>query len=197
MIRISAVRVKSVSIWACVYFTDLKTTRSGGFDLVLLSVDKCAGGQAGVAQFCDSVLYKFALAGDVESAFGGDFLPTFGHEHGKLRLDVAGKCDHRRGGGDFEIEFDMNEFSEAAHVGVLNVASIFAEVDGNAVRAAELRFDRGPDGVGFPRSPCLSNGGDVIDVHAKCNHVRQRNAGMDGKQPDGCECVKNARLVRR
>jgi hypothetical protein len=43
-----------------------------------------------------------------------------------------------------EIELDVRELAQAPHVLVLDVAPVLAQVHGDAVRAAEVRFHRGP-----------------------------------------------------
>ena len=57
------------------------------------------------------------------------------------------------------------------HVAVLDVPAIFAEVDGDAVGAAERGEDRGRDRVRLLRAPGLPHGRHVIDVHAEADHL--------------------------
>ena len=64
----------------------------------------------------------------------------------------------------------MGELAQAAHVLVLDVAAVLAQVDRDAVGAAEMRFDRRPHGVGLVGSACLPHGRHVIYVDAELNH---------------------------
>ena len=57
-----------------------------------------------------------------------------------------------------------------AHVLVLDVAPVLAQVHGDAVGAAEVRLDRGPDRVRLVGAPRLPHGGDVVDVDAELDH---------------------------
>ena len=56
------------------------------------------------------------------------------------------------------------------------MATVLAEVDGNAVGPAELGLVGRADGVGLARVrvhaaiPRLADGGDVIDVHSELDH---------------------------
>jgi hypothetical protein len=71
----------------------------------------------------------------------------------------------------------MHKLDQSAHIIILDVPAVFAQVNRDAIRAAQVRFDRGPDRVGFIRPPRLPNGGDVVDVHPKFDsgfaHVQQ------------------------
>ena len=64
----------------------------------------------------------------------------------------------------------MRELAQAAHVLVLDVPPVLAQVAGDAVGAAEMRLDRGPDRIGLVGAPRLAHGGDVIDVDAELDH---------------------------
>jgi hypothetical protein len=81
-------------------------------------------------------------------------------------------ADHLVGGGHLEVELDLGEFAQAAHVAiVLDVAAVLAQMHGDAVGAAEVGFHGGPHRVGFvPGAARLAHGGDVVDVDAEFDH---------------------------
>ena len=75
------------------------------------------------------------------------------------------------GGGHLEVELDVHELAQAAHVLVLDVAAILAQVHGDAVGAAQVRLDGRPYGIGLVRAPRLAQGCDVVDVDAELDHA--------------------------
>ena len=50
------------------------------------------------------------------------------------------------------------------------MATVLAQVDGDAIRAAEFRLDGGPHRVGLIAVPGLAKGGDVVDVDSEFDH---------------------------
>ena len=110
------------------------------------------------------------LAGHVQAAFGGDFLSAFGHEHGLVGLDATGDVNHFVGGGHFEVEFDLTDRFEPLNIVVLDVAAVFAEMDGDAVGATQLCLNRGPNRVGFVGAAGLAYRGDVVDIDTQFDH---------------------------
>ncbi len=189
---IAAAVEEGMGVRTGVNFADREAAGVGGFDLIFLGIDEGADGEAGVDQLGDNVLEAFALAVHVEAAFGGDFLTALGNEHHQLRLDVAGDLDHFIGRGHFEIEFDVGELDEAAHIIVLDVPTVFTQMHSDAVGPTEVGFDGGPDGVGLVGSPGLADGGDVVDVDAELDHGIQRSL----KEP-GTQAVRLSRAMRR
>ena len=53
------------------------------------------------------------------------------------------------------------------HVGVLDVAAVFAQVHGDAVGTAQVGLDGRPHGIGLPGAAGLAQGGNVVDVDAE------------------------------
>ena len=118
----------------------------------------------------DRVLELRFLRDDVEAAFGGDFVAPFGHQHRHFRLDAARDVDHLVGRGHFEVELDVRELAQPAHVLVLDMAAVLAQMDRDPVGAAQVRLDRRPDRVRLVGAPGLPDGGHVVDVYAKFDH---------------------------
>ena len=120
-----------------------------------------------------AVLSRCLLRGDVEPALGRDLLAPLGHQHRHLRLERAGDADHLVGRRHFEVELDLRQRAQPAHVLVLDVPAVFAQVHGDAVGAAQVRFDRRPDRVGLVGAPRLAQRRDVVDVDAELDHDRR------------------------
>jgi hypothetical protein len=68
------------------------------------------------------------------------------------------------GQGHFQVELDVDRLLEEIQVPVLDVAAIFAKVQGDPIRPAQLGLDGGPNGVGFVSPAGLPHGGDMVDV---------------------------------
>ncbi len=95
-----------------------------------------------------------------------------------MGFELTSEVDHLVGGCHFEVEFDGDELFEEVDVAVLHVPAIFAEVDGDAIGAAQLGFVGGTDGVGLTEGigafiAGLAKGRDMIDVDTKLNHAQQ------------------------
>ena len=97
-------------------------------------------------------------------------MAPFGHQHRHLGLDGARDGHHAFGRCHLEIELDVRKFTQAPHVLVLDVAAVFAQVDGDPVRAAEVRLDCGPYWIGLVGAARLPDGGHVVDVDAQLDH---------------------------
>ena len=80
---------------------------------------------------------------------------ALGHEHRHLGLQRARDVDHLVGGRHLEVELDVDELAQPAHVLVLDVPAILAQVHGDAVGAAQMRLDGRPHRVGLVRAPRL------------------------------------------
>ena len=120
--------------------------------------------------FATACLEILFLRNDVQPALGRDLMPAFGHQHRHFRLDAARDRHHLVGRGHLKVELDVRELAQPAHILVLDMAAVFAQVHRDAVRAAQVRLHRGPDRVGLVGAPRLPDGGDVVDVDAKLDH---------------------------
>jgi hypothetical protein len=118
------------------------------------------------------------LGGGIETALGGDFGSIFGDEAYFGRLEAESEVEHGWGGGHFEVELFAAFATELENIVVLDVATIFAEVNGDRVCPDAEAEKGGGNGVGFRHDtrdgdavPGLPEGGEVIDVYAKPNHT--------------------------
>ena len=71
---------------------------------------------------------------------------------------------HLVGRGHLEVEHAAHGLAQEAHVAILDVAAIFAQVHGDAVGAGELDERRRPHRIGIRGAARLAQRGDVIDV---------------------------------
>lgn len=139
----------------------------GCLNLVGFGVDEQADGNTRILKLADDFGHAAGLSGDVESAFGGDFFALFGDEGDVVGLDRKGDRDHFVGGGHFQIQVAADGLAQDLDVAVLDVATVFAQVDGDAIGSGEFDDRGGGDGVGFDGAAGLTDRGDMVDVDAE------------------------------
>ena len=115
---------------------------------------------------------------DIEPAFGRQLLAAFRHQRRLIGLHLAGDADDLVGDRHFEVEQIGDDLPQDAHIAVLDVPAVFAQMDGDAVGAAQQRRAPRQHGIGFQGAASLPNRGDVIDVDAQANHERSRAMPM-------------------
>ena len=74
---------------------------------------------------------------------------------------------HFRGGGHLQIEGQGQLLLEAGNVGIGNVATILAQVRGDAIGAGLDGQMGGAQRIGMAATARVADGGDVIDVDAE------------------------------
>ena len=145
----------------------------GGFDLLEIGIDEQRDMDARVATASPgrpSPTSRF-LAGDVQAPFGCQFkAEVLGDKRGLMGFQVESQRNDRRLEGQLEIQAHLYGLFEQSDVAVLDVAAVFAEMDGDDVGASELGKYGSPDGVGFTPSSRLAKRGDMIDVDAEAWH---------------------------
>jgi hypothetical protein len=83
---------------------------------------------------------------------------------------TAGDGDHFVGRRHFQIELDLRQIAQLLDVGVLDVSPVLAQVDGDAIGTAEVRFDRRPDRIGLVGAARLADRRHMVDIDAKFDH---------------------------
>src|SRR6185436_432537 len=72
------------------------------------------------------------IAQDVESSLGGNLLPSLRNEHHLMWTEPLGDGEHFVGARHLQIEPGGDRCGETLDIVVLNVASVFAKVRGDA-----------------------------------------------------------------
>ena len=163
---------------AGVEFDHVRAEGEGGVDLRGVRFDEHAHACAGFAESAHGRFEEGFEADDVESAFGGDFLTIFGDETGFVGACLEGDFDDFGCVAHFEVESQAGFSAEMFYVGVLDMATVGAEVDGDSDgtggEALACGFENEGFGVVGERVfwvARLANGGDVIDVDAEVGHA--------------------------
>ena len=146
-------------------------------DLSVVGFDEHADSGADGFEGLDGGLEVGFESGDIESAFGGDFLTIFWDEAGFCGARFEGDLDDFWRVTHLEVESEIRFCAEGTDVGVLDVSSIGAEVDGDTgcacvdAEARGIEDERfGVVGEGCFRVAGLAQGCDVIDVEAEMGH---------------------------
>jgi hypothetical protein len=114
------------------------------------------------------------VAGDVQAAFGCQFLSAFRDDANNLRLEAGGDVHHLGRVGHFKVETRFDGLTKFPDVAILDVAAVFAEMRGDAVGAGGFADESCLDGIRFAAIASgvarLAQGRDVINVHAQLQH---------------------------
>lgn len=117
-----------------VQFDDRGLEGGGSIDLAWVGIEEKADKNIGLIEFLNHGAERVNFGGGVEASFGGDFGTVFGDEADFGGLEAEGEVEHGGGGGHFEVELLAAFLAESKNVVVLDMSTIFAEVDGDGVR---------------------------------------------------------------
>src|SRR6266542_1180278 len=166
-----ALLLKMLGKSARVQLDELSADLRRGFDLRGVRGDKEADVDAGVVAAPACFAQGRLLAGGVQAAFGGYLLASLRDQANNVRPGVEGDLDDLRRIGHFQIEPGLQAPAQLGDVAVLDVASIFAEMRGDAMRPGGLAEERGCNRVrlslGAAAVTRFAERRDVIDVDAK------------------------------
>jgi len=119
---------------AGVQFDDRGLEGGGSIDLAGVGIEEKADKNIGLIEFLNHGAKRVDFGDGVEASFGGNFGTVFGDEANFCRPEAKGEVEHGGGGGHFEVELFAAFLAESKNVVVLDVATIFAEVDSDGVR---------------------------------------------------------------
>ena len=83
---------------------------------------------------------------------------------GQRNLDDLGRE------AQFEVKAALHGLPQQLHVAIVNVPTVFAQMNGDRISAAEFGLGRRPDRIGLVGAASLPERRDVIDVDADFNH---------------------------
>jgi hypothetical protein len=143
----------------------------GGIDLLEIGIDEGADFDLGGTKLGNDFLEALDVGRDIQTALGRDFFTAFGNETDFLGLEAQRLLRHGRSGGHLEVERNADGAQKLAHVGLLDMTAIFAQMHGNGVGPSAFGEVRGFENIGFRRESDLPSAitglaqrGDVIDV---------------------------------
>ena len=147
------------------------TQHSRHLDLFCVRIDEQGNVDACLFELFHRLGHRILLRNHVEAAFRGKLLTAFGNQRRFVGFDGTGDIDNFVNRGHFQIQTVRDHLSQKMYVAILNVPTIFAQVNGDAVGAAQYGQNGGGHGIGQLSVPGLSKRGNVIDVYAKSDHT--------------------------
>ena len=134
------------------------------------------------------------IARHVQTAFGRHLLAPLRDERDLVGTQAARDSDHLSRARHFEVEDRSDCSRQALYVVVLDVATILAQMSGDAVCPCVLAFDRRENGIRFDGATCLAKRRNVVDVNVK-SLVHGRLSYHSGPQRRGENPVKRTILL--
>ena len=103
-------------------------------------------------------------------AFGGEFLSPFRDQRDFIGPDAQRNLRGRVVRSHFQIQSGRDDIPKQIQVPFLDVATIFTEMDDQAVRAAQVRQYRCGNGIRLMPASGLPERGDMVDIDAESGH---------------------------
>jgi len=116
-----------------VEFHDGGLEGGGSIDLAWVGIEEKADKNIGLIEFLNHGAERVDFGNGVEASFSGDFCTVFGDEANFCRLEAEGEVEHGGSGSHFEVELFAAFLAESKNVVVLDMSTIFSEVDGDGV----------------------------------------------------------------
>ena len=136
----------------------------GGLDLRFVGVDEEGDADACFAEDAGEISCFLLLPQYVQATFGGDFLAFFGHDADFFRPHAQGVFEHFFGQCHFEVDVGADGAGDLCDVVVFDVAAVFAQVQGDVVRAVGFGQQGGFERGRVACAARVAQGGDVVDI---------------------------------
>lgn len=182
-VEVAAAECEGCGVLTGVELAGIKARGFAGFDLGGIGFDERRDRRAGaweIFEAGDVVGQAREIGCNVEATFGGEFLALLrdegehvyasGGAFGSLEsaeANLPSDAEHFFGRAHLEVQAGGDEARQGEDIVILDVATIFAQMDGDDGRAAQLSFVGGAEGIGLRALALLAEGGDVIDVDAE------------------------------
>ncbi len=160
-----------------------------GKNLLLVSIEENRNRAAGLLQTLHCHGNPGFLSGHVQSTLGSQLLGGFRYQTDMFRLDALGNRQHLFGDRHFKIHRRADQLAQQLDIAVLDVTTVLAQMDGNAVCTGLLAQQRRLDRIGITTATGLTHGGDMVDVHTK------QNALFEVHAEDSLCRIKSSRLI--
>jgi hypothetical protein len=118
-----------------------------GLDLIEVGFNEDADRDTAIMQECDNFLDLFALSRHVQSTLSREFLPFFRDKSNQIRFDSECDLSHRVVRRHFQVELRADDVAQELKVPVLNVPTVFAQMDNQSVCARKFGENGGSQRV--------------------------------------------------
>ena len=154
-----------IGISAGVQFDHRRAGIFGRLDLRFVRIDKERHAYASLAERVGERGNFFLLRQHVQPAFGGDFFALFGHDAHIGGHHFERVFKHFFGERHFQIHARADGLLDGKHIGIFDVAAVFAQVQGNQIGAVGFGNQRRFERAGIRRAACIAQGGHMIDIN--------------------------------
>ncbi len=172
--------IRGMGVRSGVQFHGVRTDAVSGGDGLDGGIDKQTTTHPGAFQSRYGECQLCDVPHDVQSSFCGYFHASFGYQSHLLRAQSFSQGEHLVQRGALQVEDGANGCGESLDIVVLHVASVFAQMGGNAIGAGRFTEECGVDRIGFGTAPGLSQRGHVVDVHEQTQRRWALIAGAVG-----------------
>ena len=148
-----------------VEFHHRRANAGRSFDLPRIVPHEHADPAARLTQGRNVILQPRFIAQHIQPAFGRPFLAPFGDQTDGMGLQSQGNGLHLFGGGAFEIQRDADSGAQRLDIRVADVATVFAQMGGDAVRPRGLCQQGRPQRIGPDRTAGIPHRCHMVDVH--------------------------------
>src|SRR5262245_9932919 len=163
-------RSASQGILASMQLDSLNAELPGELNLPRIGIEKQADRNPGSAQLLNGFGGGCPVSDDIQAAFSGYFFAAFGYESGLIRFDLAGDAHDFGSHRQLQVQLDRHRLAQEQQVAILNMPAVFAEVNRDPVRSAQLGQHGSRDWVRLIGLARLPESRDVVDVNAKFGH---------------------------
>ena len=146
-------------------FDHRRTDIFSGLDLRSVGIDKEGYAYAGLGERVGESGDFVLLRKHVQAAFGGDFFALFGHDAHIGGHHFERVFKHFFGERHFQIHARADGLLDGKHIGIFDVAAVFAQVQGNQIGAVGFGNQRRFERAGIRRAACIAQGGHMIDIN--------------------------------
>ena len=98
---------------------------SRSFNLRVVSINKQRDQDTRIRQALAGIAHFVELAGNVQTAFGGDFLTLLWHQAAEMRLGFAGDSQHLFGHRHFKVHAGVERLTQNTHIAVGDMTTVF------------------------------------------------------------------------
>lgn len=141
-----------------------------------VGTDEETRANASGSQCRNRMLHSGRVFDDVESALRSDFFAPLWYQGHLIGFDDNCDRHHLVSAGKLQVEIGSDRRAKYSDIRILDVASVLAQVCGDAIRADLLAEEGRLHRVGLVAAPRLTERRDMIDVHIKtlvaCSHNR-------------------------
>ena len=155
---------RGVGISTGMNFDGVGAALLGSVDLFCDGVEKQADDDSRVVQPLDGIGKFLNIPCNVQPAFSRDFLTPFRNDRRLIGNDLTGDSQYVFVARQLHVELAGNGLTQDEQVSVLNMPAIFAKMNGDAVRSAQLRQRRGGNRVWLVGQARLTNRCNVVNI---------------------------------